>query len=338
MNSTIKKDFKGLDFFKFIMAIFVVAIHTHPFEEINDKMFTQVWDLVVTIAVPYFFIASGFLLFSKINKEQDKNFQLDKVKQYTIRIIKLYIYWTLIYLPITIWYFVTNDNSFFRNTLEFIKGVFILGENFYSWPLWYLLSIIYSLAIIYYLVYKNLSVNKIFIVSICIFIISSLMNLILNSDSSYNLIFILKKIINHTFGSGRLFSGMLYIMIGGLFANNKIRLSKGKWILLFFVGIIFQYFELPFISPILFLLIPTLIFHISINIDMENFKHGYFFRKSSTVMYFTHMIIFFLYTLFFKDFIYYGWDAFLISTLIPIVLTPIIIKKEKKYNFLNKIF
>lgn len=338
MSSTTKKEFKGIDFIKFIMAIFVVAIHTHPFEGLHDNIFTQSWNVIENLAVPYFFMASGFLLFSKVNKGHDKASQLDKIKQYAIRIIKLYLYWTIIFLPITIWYFVTNDNSIFMDLLSFIRGVIFIGENFYSWPLWYLLSMIYSLVVIYFLLYKKQAISSILIISICIFLISTIMNFILISESSYDLILLLKKLIKYTFGTGRLFSGMLYIMIGGSFANNKIQLSKGIWTLLLFIGLIFQYFKVPFASPFLFVLLPTVMFHISLNMDLKVIKHGYFFRKSSTVMYFTHMIIFFLYTLIFKEFRYFGWDAFLISVLTPIILTPIIIKNENKYILLKKIF
>lgn len=338
MCSATKKDFKGIDFIKFIMAILVVAVHTHPFEGLNDNIFTQHWKVILRLAVPYFFIASGFLLFSKVNKLHDKASQLAKIKQYIIKIIKLYLSWTIIFLPITIWYFATNDSSIFMDFLQFIKGVILMGQNHYSWPLWYLLSMIYSLLLIYFLIYKNQTFSSILVVSACVFLISILMNFIINSESSYDLILVLRKLIKYALGSGRLFLGMLYIMIGGLFVDYKIRFSKEIWVLLFSIGLIFQYFKVPFVSPFLFVLLPTVIFHISLNMDLKILKHGYFFRKSSTVMYFTHMIIFFLYTLIFKEFRYFGWDAFLISILIPIMLTPIIIRNEKKYNLLKKIF
>ena len=338
MNSKAKKDFKGIDFIKFIMAIFVVAIHTHPFEGLHENLFTQSWNIIVSLAVPYFFMASGFLLFLKVNKDHDKASQLDNIKQYAIKIIKLYIYWTIIFFPITIWKFATNDSSIFMDFLQFIRGVIFIGENYYSWPLWYLLSMIYSLALIYFLIYKNQKLNSILIVSMCIFFISILMNFIISSDSSYDLIVLLKKLIQIVFENGRLFSGMLYIMIGALFANHKIQFSKWIWVLLFFIGLMLQYFKLPFISTVLFVLLPTVIFYISLNMDLKVFKHGYFFRKSSNVMYFTHMIVFFLYTLILKEFRYFGWDAFLISILIPIILTPIIIRNENRFILLKKIF
>ena len=80
MKFTTKKDFKGIDLIKFIMAIFVVAIHTHPFEGLSENVFIQFWNIIVRFAVPYFFIASGFLLFSKVSKAHNNESQLDVIK------------------------------------------------------------------------------------------------------------------------------------------------------------------------------------------------------------------------------------------------------------------
>ena len=117
MNLNKKNDFAGVDFTKFIMAIFVVAIHTHPFKGIDSNLFVNIWNVIITFAVPYFFIASGFFLFLKVNKETDKSLQLVKIKTYGKRIIKLYIYWNILYLPITIWNIANNDLVFYKDIL-----------------------------------------------------------------------------------------------------------------------------------------------------------------------------------------------------------------------------
>lgn len=338
MISTSKKELREIDSIKFLMAIFVVAIHTHPFEGLNDNLFIRLWHVMENLAVPYFFITSGFFLFSKFKKEPDKSTHILTMKAYGKRIIMLYLYWTIIFLPITIWGFLNNGNTVFNDFFLFLRGVILIGENYYSWPLWYLLAMIYSLIFICILLYLNRSVKAIFIISICVFIVSILINLTINSENPNHVILLLHEVLKSTFGSGRLFSGMLYIMIGGLFANYKLQLPKWIWILFFILGSIFQVFKFPLISSLFFVSLPTVLFYISINIDLKILSYPYFFRKSSTVMYFTHMIIFFLYTLIFKDFQYFGWDAFLVAILIPILLTPFIIKYEIRYPILKKIF
>lgn len=318
------------------MAILVVAIHTHPFDEIAGSLLLRIWNIITSLAVPYFFMASGFFLFQKL-REHDKAAQLDIIKKYGTRITNLYIYWTIIFLPITIWGFATDNIPIVKDSLLFIRGVFLIGENYYSWPLWYLLSIIYSLILIYILVYKNKNINAIFVVSLFVFFISVLINFIVYNESS-NRIDILAKAISVVFLNGRLFSGMLYIMIGALFAYGKIQFPKNTWIPLLLLGLLFQWTSVPFISSFTFVLLPTMLFYGSLNMKLDKLEHGYFFRKSSTIIYFLHMIVLFLYTLIFKEFPYFGFDAFLISALIPILLTPIILRYENKYALLKKIF
>ena len=152
------KKYIGVDILKFIMAIFVVAIHTYPnpfkdgiHNDNNILDIDQIWDIIVRFAVPYFFIASGFFLFLKLKKESDNLLRQKIVLSFGKRIMRLYIYWTIIFLPITIWSFINNRDLFFVDLFSFLKNVFIVGHNFLSWPLWYLLTMIYSIVILYFL-------------------------------------------------------------------------------------------------------------------------------------------------------------------------------------------
>ena len=88
----------------------------------------------------------------------------------------------------------------------------------------------------------------------------------------------------------------------------------------------------------MYVLLPGVLFYASLTLKWNVLKYSYFFRKSSTVMYFTHMMVFFLYTLLFKQFSYFGWDAFLVSVSIPLLLTPLVIRYENRCTFLKQIF
>lgn len=333
-----KKEFVGIDFTKFVMAIFVVAIHTNPLKDINNNYLIKIWGSITNVAVPFFFITSGYLLFLKLKKNPEISFQLTVIKSYIKRIVELYIYWTLIFLPITVWKFINNDLTFYKDIFLFFRGIFFIGENYYSWPLWYLLSMIYSLILIYFLAKRNIHIKYIFFVSILVFLISEIMNYIVIFKINNEFILKLSKIVSYSFVNGRLFSGMLYFMIGALFSNYKIKLSKSTQLVFIIIGTIFSFLKIPFISPFMFIFFPFAIFYMSLNFKGVTIKNGYFYRKCSTVMYFTHMIFLFLYTLIFKEFKYSGWDAFLISTITPIVLTFIVYNTEDKLRFFKKIF
>lgn len=293
MNLVDKKEFKGIDIAKFVMAVLVVAIHTHPFERVDNPAFIKIWDVIVSVAVPYFFIASGFFLFKKVDKEPDQSSRLIQIASYGKRIARLYVYWTIIFLPITIWKFVNNDEPFYKDVLLFLRGFFLFGENHFSYPLWYLLSMIYSLVLIYILVGRNHKIKSFLIISIFLFAISILIDTIIQNEINSDTKSAVGQTVKNVLGSGRLFTGLLYIMIGALFSRLRKQISNIVLLAFFLIGVLLQIFKLPILSPFAFVLLPTAIFYFSMNSNADWVGDSYLFRKSSTVMYFTHMIVFF---------------------------------------------
>ena len=123
--------------------------------------------------------------------------------------LQLYIYWTLIYLPITFWRLANNDLNVFYDILSFSRGFLLVGENYYSWPLWYLFSMIYSLLFIYLLLLLRKSFKFIFIASIWSFILYVCVIEISTFNSNLDIYNKFKSILNLAIGNGRTFSGML---------------------------------------------------------------------------------------------------------------------------------
>jgi len=333
-----RKEFKGIDVAKFILALFVVAGHTHPFKDIQNPVFRQLWENSLLLVVPYFFMAAGFFLFSKVYKQPDKAYQLSSILPYLKRIFKLYIYWTIIFLPITIWRYVTDDLTFQKNIVLFVRGTFFFGENYYSWPLWFLLSMTYSIALIYLLILINFKLRSIFIFSILLFIMAVVFNYLVRGESDNHFLLAAGRAIKYLFLTGRLFTGMFYLTIGGLIGLGKIHFAKPVLFLMVIVALVFQFFQVEIISPLLFSFFPIVLFCLTLHLKLENVNNGAFLRKCSTVLYFTHMIVFFLYSIIFRETEYFGWDAFLVSVIIPILLTPLIVRNEKRFPILKELF
>ncbi|RZK76713.1 MAG: hypothetical protein EOO92_14170 [Pedobacter sp.] len=338
IRSAGRKEFKGIDVTKFVLALFVVAGHTHPFKGVDNLIFMQIWEASLLLVVPYFFMAAGFFLFSKVYKKDEKTYQLDTLRPYLFRIFKLYVYWTIIFLPITLWRYATDDLIFQKDLILFVRGTFFFGENYYSWPLWFLLSMTYSVAFIYLLTLINFKWRGVFIISIALFIIATIFNYLVKEESENSLLLALGRAVKYLFLTGRLFTGMFYLMMGGVIALNKIRLSALSIVLMIIVAIVSQLYEVEIVSPLLFSLLPITLFYLTINLKLESIKNNAFLRKCSTVLYFTHMIVFFLYSLVFKEVSYFGWDAFLVSVIVPILLTPLIIQNEERFPILKELF
>ena len=121
-----EQKYNSIDLFRFICAIFVVMIHVNPFGNANRNIIFKYLDFGITqylsrLAVPFFFITSGFFLY---RKTVYSSFSFNNSKKYIRRILKLYILWSIIYLPLTIYDIVDSKNYLF-SVAEYIHNVFL---------------------------------------------------------------------------------------------------------------------------------------------------------------------------------------------------------------------
>ena len=67
------KQYKSLDLVKFICAILIIVLHTAPFGSYSKMLTFGFRNIVTVIAVPFFFLTSGFLAFKKIDRLDSGN-------------------------------------------------------------------------------------------------------------------------------------------------------------------------------------------------------------------------------------------------------------------------
>ena len=99
------KNYSCIDIIKFLMSFFVVAIHIQPFVAFEQLSFYRFYDSMLRLAVPFFFMVTGFFLTKKMKKlPQDKwaSVFFDAAKKN----LRLYLIWTLIYFPLAVYGFV----------------------------------------------------------------------------------------------------------------------------------------------------------------------------------------------------------------------------------------
>ena len=254
---------KGIDFVKVLMAFVVVSIHT------------TAWPLlgIREVAVPYFFIVSGFFLFGKMTG--DRAVDLSAIRAWTLRILKLYLIWTAVYLPFTVYGFVQDGLSLKQSLMLFGRNLLFVGENFMSWPLWYLLALIWSGVLIYILRALKVPIWGMLLVGI---ILAALPHYI--GDNS-----LFVKLFRDS--RNLAFTGPFYVVLGGVLRHYQARLPLWGGILLFIAGLVAYHFT-PFALPVaaagLFLLAKELpLSGISDRLSRA-------FRDSSETIYLVHMI------------------------------------------------
>ena len=162
-----KTNYDIFDITKLILSFMVVAIHVELY-----PMVLYPW---LRLAVPLFFIISSFILFMKLQRSPDKN---NIVKEYIIRLLKLYCFWFILLLPITIYL----RRSWFNDGI--LLGIFNVIKNIFFGSTfggsWYISSTIFGILIVYFLS-KKVN-NKV------LFLIFLLMYIFCCFSSSYNIL------------------------------------------------------------------------------------------------------------------------------------------------------
>lgn len=138
-----KKQKSNVDIMKFILSIMVVCIHTGV-TSLMPAEIGKLFNSIFNLAVPIFFVYSGYFLSC-----EDKLIKKDKLVKYSKHIVKLYILWSAIYLPICIQIYMESGWSIQECLHNYSEGFFQLGQHPYSWQLWYLWSLIFICAILY---------------------------------------------------------------------------------------------------------------------------------------------------------------------------------------------
>ena len=129
---------------KFICAFFVIGIHTRPlqaFSDVADKLFY--YD-ISNYAVPFFYACTGYFL---IVRQQNKGVH-EKICFRIKKVLRLYVIWSIIYLPLTFCGWIIEGNRESVYLLRCVRNFILVGENFYSWALWYLNGLVFALIFI----------------------------------------------------------------------------------------------------------------------------------------------------------------------------------------------
>lgn len=95
---TPKKQYAQLDLFKFLFSIVIVSIHTRLFRDVSETFNWYYLNVFCNLAVPFFFITSGYLFFGKL-KELDNKEQKHRIAKYTGHLLRMYLVWCAIWLP-----------------------------------------------------------------------------------------------------------------------------------------------------------------------------------------------------------------------------------------------
>ena len=185
---------------KLLAALLVVAIHSELVVDIENLFLRSLLLTAESCAVPVFFCITGYFLQEKAQAEG-----MRKVcKKWLCKYVRLYIMLSLAYLPLTFYGMYVDfekNGNLVKVLLKLIKNYLLVGEQFYSWPLWYLLSVILGLALLSIL--PPMKNGEKLLLSCVVFAGAWVI-------SEYASVYLVKA----TIGTGRIFTGFSYLLLG----------------------------------------------------------------------------------------------------------------------------
>lgn len=313
--------YNGIDLVKFIMAICVIAIHTQPLEYCSNTAVIELYTNFVNSAVPFFFLASGYLLAVKLQWPYDSAQSIKEVQNYIIKAIKMYVFWSAVYFPLALYYYISSGKSALYALFHYLRGLLFVGEHYNSWMLWYLLSTIYAAVFVLICLKRHFSPNVIFALGVILLFISISLDAFVQFEGGLPaLLQLAKNLVVLTIGNGRILRGSFYIPCGMLLANKKsdVRIH----VIVFLAGFIMScMISSSFVKSVLLAVYAVALFRTVSAIKLENLSFYPILRKMSTIMYFIHMYIWtFYYSLIYGE-KRYGADSFLVTATVSIMIS-----------------
>jgi serine/alanine racemase len=254
------------------------------------------------MAVPIFFVASGFFLYRKTTLE---DFSPSPTKAYVIKILKLYIIWTIIYFPRQINTIIKDEKGIAHGGLIFIRDC-IFDGSFYH--LWYLPALIFAVVLISFLLSKRIKMTWILIVA------GSLYAVGLFAQSWFGIIeplreqapqrwavlkFIQGIIVTTRDGA---FFGFLFVGIGAYFAFYGFEIQKKKALMGLSISALLMFLEAWYVKHFKFaldysmyvFLVPLTYFTFALILNWRIPSNSRVFkvlRILSSLIFFTHLWI-----------------------------------------------
>jgi serine/alanine racemase len=117
-------------------------VHTRPWADTDPYFGHFVSNVLARIAVPLFFMFAGYFLFRHLRREDRPPAYF---RAYAFHLARIYLVWSLIYLPYDLHKLLAAGDSFAAAGEEYLCDFFLRGGHFY---LWFFPALIYAVAIL----------------------------------------------------------------------------------------------------------------------------------------------------------------------------------------------
>lgn len=332
------KSYAGLDYFRIIAALLIIAIHTSPLLSYSKMADFVLTSIIARIAVPFFFMLSDFFLISTYN------YNCNKLKSFLKNVLFIYGIAIVIYIPLNIYTGYFSMNNLVPNI---IKDIVFDGTLYH---LWYLPASIIGASIAYFLV-KKLGLKYSLVITIVIYVIGMF------GDSYYGFlekIPLLKNLYGYIFEvsdytRNGIFFAPVFFILGGIISNKSNYMSTKNSLIGFLISFLLMLCEGMFLHKLgvqrhdsmYIMLLPCMYFLFTALTFLKG-SRARLLRTSSLIIYIIHPMMIVVIRMFSKIFgiqtvlvdnslIHYivvSIASFIASIIIILILKPL--KKDLK--------
>lgn len=351
-----KRNFESIDLMKFICAILVVAIHLLPLGRPDNPL--GVWCSrilrmhVARIAVPFFFMATGFLVFRKTDRS---SFTLGNTLPYIRKVYRLYLLWTLIYGAFILRNILACEQGVVYGVMLFFRNLIFTGS--YS-QLWYLNASAFAVLLLSVLLHRRVRFSRILLGSFLLYLVGLIFQPYygaldpLRQNPVIGKLLRLFDLVIVTPRNG-LFEGFFFVSLGALFAYRPVEMRMRTAVLGFAASMALMLAEALLLTEIgwskgydmYFFLAPSAFFLFYILLHVELKPRGVYrdLRISSSLIFFVHGLFAGILTLICARFgieTERTWTQFLLTLLLSLLFSAAVIKlsDHSKFKWLKKLY
>jgi hypothetical protein len=310
--------YAGVDILKFAIAFLPVAQHS-----LFEQSFITVEDH--TLAVPYFFIVSGFLLGKKMERIQSLDDRKKELLRRALILFKLFGKWLLIYLPLAVYfYWISNPTPFLEAVGNYVWHAVIRGDTAYGWHLWFIYSMAILQLVYMFLLYRHRhSCLMLFLFFAALHLIYYLC---VHDISNERILYLMRVIIKKQLGGG------LYITFGILLYRFIYQLENQSRIVLIglmalLICCVLNTFSLPFAA----LAGGCGLFMLALSLPIKSSEFTLRLRNQSMWIYYIHMYPIFVYGVVNRGF--NPLHCFLFTALAVFLISYTAVKLQEKSAF-----
>ncbi|MCM1246176.1 MAG: serine racemase VanT catalytic subunit [Roseburia sp.] len=282
----------GLDYFKLVMAFFVVSIHTSPLVSWNATADFVLTGILARIAVPFFLMVTGYFVLPGYIFGNERDFRplFRSIK----KILLLYMSATVLYLPVCLY-----AGQFDGLGIYGVIRLFLFDGTFYH--LWYLPAAVTGMLILFFLS-RRISWRGVMAISFVLYGIGlagdSYSGIVITCGGLWKIYDALFQIFSYT--RNGIFYTPIFLMMGAWFACRD---RKGKGVTLEVVGFLVSLAVMVTEGTVLHFLggqrhdsmyvflLPCMFFLYEIALEMPAFSGSKRFREISTWIYVLHPLV-----------------------------------------------